>query len=258
MQALKNLNRGGVATTSAMTVAKGVSHDEIGAVIEKAAAQSCVRGVTLQPMQFAGRTHGVKPENERFTFTDVRQKILDQTLLFVSADIVPAPCNPDALSMAYALKSENDIAPLTHYMGAEALLAEPRNTIVFESDPVLKVEVFKLFATNLSPEDQANCLSSLMCCLPNIEAPANITYENLLRVLIMAFMDAVNFDVRAMKKSCVHIVQTNGRIIPFESFNLLYRDDKKAILAQRRADQDVLFGVRAPAKKVVPIKNWTI
>ena len=142
MQALKNLNRGGVATTSAMTVAKGVNHDEIGAVIEQAAAQSCVRGVTLQPMQFAGRTHGVKPENERFTFTDVRQKIrqkiLDQTLLFVAADIVPAPCNPDALSMAYALKSENDIAPLTHYMGAEALLAGPRNTIVFESDPVLK------------------------------------------------------------------------------------------------------------------------
>jgi 7,8-dihydro-6-hydroxymethylpterin dimethyltransferase len=254
-QALENLNRTGVATTLVMTIAKGVNDDEIGAVIEYAAKLSCVRGVTLQPMQFAGRTDGVAPKNERLTLTEVRQKILDQTALFVPADIVPVPCNPDALSMAYALKSETGIAPLTRYVGAEALLAGSRSTIVFESDAALKAEVFKLFATNLSPEDQANCLSSLMCCLPSIEAPANITYENVFRVLIMAFMDAVNFDVRAMKKSCVHIVQTDGRIIPFESFNLLYRDDKKAILAQRRAEQDVLFGVAAPMKKVVPIKN---
>jgi 7,8-dihydro-6-hydroxymethylpterin dimethyltransferase len=252
-KAIENLNRVNVATTLVMTVAKGVNDQEIGAVIEYASKQPCVRGVTLQPMQFAGRTDGVTPKNERLTLTEVRQNILAQTKLFEPADIVPVPCNPDSLSMAYALKSPLGIAPLTRYVGTEALLAGPRNTIVFESDPALKAEVFKLFSTNLSPEAQANCLSSLMCCLPNIDAPANITYDNVFRVLIMAFMDAANFDVRQMKKSCVHIVQEDGRIIPFESFNLLYRDDRKDILAKRRAEQDVLFGKTDASAKVIPI-----
>ncbi|MBI3714863.1 MAG: radical SAM protein [Betaproteobacteria bacterium] len=251
-KAIENLNRAGVSTTLVMTVAKGVNDQEIGKVIEYASKQPCVRGVTLQPMQFAGRTEGVSAANERLTLTEVRQGILAQTDLFQPADIIPVPCNPDALSMGYALKSAEGIVPLTRYIGAEALLAGPRNTIVFESDPALKAEVFKLFSTNLGPDAQANCLSSLMCCLPNVSAPAGITYENVFRVLIMAFMDAVNFDVRAMKKSCVHLVQEDGRIIPFESFNLLYRDDRKEILAKRRAEADQMFGKGC---KVIPIVN---
>jgi uncharacterized radical SAM superfamily Fe-S cluster-containing enzyme len=68
-------------------------------------------------------------------------------------------------------------------------------------------------------------------------------------VLIMAFMDAVNFDVRAMKKSCVHIVQPDGRIIPFEAFNLLYRD-RTDVLDQRRAEFAASHGGR-----VIPIQS---
>jgi uncharacterized radical SAM superfamily Fe-S cluster-containing enzyme len=240
-KALENLNRAGISTTLVMTIAKGVNDHEIGALIEYAASVRCVRGVTLQPMQFAGRTDGVTPKRERLTLTEVRSKILQQTRMFESADVVPVPCNPDALAMAYALKTPLGVVPLTRYIGADALLAGPRNTIVFESDPALKEQVFKLFATNLGPDAQANCLSSLLCCLPTVQAPASITYEQVFRVLILAFMDAENFDVRAMKKSCVHFVQPDGRIIPFESFNLLYRNDRAALLAQRRAEVDQPF-----------------
>jgi uncharacterized radical SAM superfamily Fe-S cluster-containing enzyme len=119
----------------------------------------------------------------------------------------------------------------------------------------LKEQVFKLFSTNLSPDAQAGRLASLMCCLPNVEAPPGITYKNVFRVLIMAFMDAVNFDVRAMKKSCVHLVQPDGRIIPFESFNLLYRDERKAILAERRAENDVMFGTGQSSNKITFLRS---
>ena len=243
-QALENLNRAGLSTTLVVTVARGVNDAEIGRIIEYAAAQPCVRGVTLQPIQFAGRTEGVSAKNERLTLTEVRQAILDQTAMFAPADIIPVPCNPDALSMGYALKTPDGVMPLTRYVSPEVLLAGPKNTIVFESDPVLKGEVFKLFSTNLGPEAQASCLSSLMCCLPQVNAPAGIGYDSVFRVLIMAFMDAVNFDVRAMKKSCVHIVQPDGRLVPFESFNLLYRDGRRQLLEQRRAEVDRSFGRR--------------
>jgi uncharacterized radical SAM superfamily Fe-S cluster-containing enzyme len=39
-------------------------------------------------------------------------------------------------------------------------------------------------------------------------------------------MDAYDFDVRSVKKSCVHIVNKDNKLIPFETMNLFYRDDK--------------------------------
>jgi uncharacterized radical SAM superfamily Fe-S cluster-containing enzyme len=39
-------------------------------------------------------------------------------------------------------------------------------------------------------------------------------------------MDPLDFDVRAVKKSCVHIVSDKLKIIPFETMNIFYRDHK--------------------------------
>jgi len=129
-------------------------------------------------------------------------------------------------------------------------LAGTSNTIVFERDTQLKEKLFKVFATNHSPDSQANCLSDLLCCLPLINAPA-LNYSNVFRVLIMQFMDAWNFDMRAMKKSCVHIAQPDGRLIPFEAFNLLYRDDQQTKLAQLRQE------VRPAAQRMQRQENIT-
>ena len=241
-QALERLNRAGLSTTLVVTVARGVNDQEIGKIVDFAARQPCVRGVTLQPMQFAGRTDGVVSGDARLTLTQVRQALLEQSSMFLPEDLIPVPCNPDALSMGYALKTSGGVMPLTRLVGPDVLLAGRRNTIVFESDPVLKGEVFKLFSTSHGPESQASSLSSLLCCLPDVQAPDSIGYADVFRVLIMAFMDAVNFDVRAMKKSCVHIVQADGRLIPFESFNLLYRDGRRELLDARRVESDAAFG----------------
>jgi hypothetical protein len=40
----------------------------------------------------------------------------------------------------------------------------------------------------------------------------------------MQFIDAHSFDVRSVKKTCVHIVHPDGRLIPFDTYNLFYRD----------------------------------
>jgi uncharacterized radical SAM superfamily Fe-S cluster-containing enzyme len=234
-RALERLNEVDLSTTLVMTVARGINDQEVGAVIDYATKQPCVRGVTLQPVQNAGRTEDYDPGTQRLTLTEVRQMILDQTSLFAPADIIPVPCNPDALAMAYALKQGEHIRPLTHLVPPSVLLAGDRNTIVFERDAALKEQIFKLFATNHGPDGQATELRALLCCLPQI-AGASISYDNVFRVLIMQFIDAWNFDVRAMKKSCVHIAQPDGRLIPFEAFNLLYRDDNARTLDALRSE----------------------
>jgi hypothetical protein len=40
---------------------------------------------------------------------------------------------------------------------------------------------------------------------------ADLSYRNVFRVLIMQFIDAMSFDLRAVKKSCVHIAQPTAR-----------------------------------------------
>ena len=55
--------------------------------------------------------------------------------------------------------------------------------------------------------------------------PEGIGYQNVFRVLIMQFIDAYSFDVRSVKKTCVHIAHPDGvRLIPFDTYNLFYRD----------------------------------
>jgi uncharacterized radical SAM superfamily Fe-S cluster-containing enzyme len=55
--------------------------------------------------------------------------------------------------------------------------------------------------------------------------PESTGYQNLFRVLIVQSLDAHAFDVRSVKKSCIHIVHPDGRLIPFDTYNLFYRDD---------------------------------
>jgi hypothetical protein len=137
--------------------------------------------------------------------------------------------------MAYALKHGSETLPLTRWLKPADILAGDKNTIAFERDPALKEQLFKLFATNLSPNNQAECLSELLCCLPKIAA-AGLNYDNVFRVLIVQFMDASNLDIRALKKSCVHIAGSDGKLIPFEAFNLFYRGNRAAMTKNIRQE----------------------
>jgi len=223
-RALEHLNRFNLSTTLVVTLEKGLNDDEIGSIIEYALEQPCVRGVTFQPTQISGRLENFDPATGRLTPTEIRTKILEQTKIFEPNDLIPVPCNPDALTMAYALKLNGQVLPLTRLIDPEMLLNSSRNTIVYEQDATLHQYVMKMFSTGNSPLSASQTFNQLLCCLPNVIAEG-LSYNNLFRVIIMSFMDAYDFDVRAIKKSCVHIVAPDGKIIPFETMNLFYRPE---------------------------------
>lgn len=237
LKALEHLNEYNLSTTLVVTLQKGLNDDEIGSVIEFALKQRCVRGVTFQPVQIAGRNENFDPQKERLTATEVRQKILEQTDVFQSNDLIPVPCNPDALVMGYALKVSGQVIPMTRYVDPAMLLNNSRNTIVYEQDEVLHQHLLKIFSTGISVDKVNNNFKEVLCCLPQIHAPG-LTYDNLFRIIIMRFIDAYDFDVRAIKKSCVHIVHKDGRIIPFETMNLFYRDEKEAYVKQLQQERN--------------------
>ncbi len=237
MKALEHLNTLNLSTTLVVTLQHGINDDEIGKIIEFALQQKCVRGVTFQPTQIAGRTDNFNPATDRITLTDVRRKILEQTNIFQPNDLIPVPCNPDALVMGYALKLAGKTFPLTRYIDPAHLLDNSRNTIMYEQDDALKEKMIDIFSTGISVDRVEENMKQLLCCLPQIEAPG-LSYENLFRIIIMRFIDAYDFDVRSIKKSCVHIVHKDGRIIPFETMNLFYRDDKEEYLKKLQLERE--------------------
>ena len=231
-KALERLNAHGISTTLVVTLKKGLNDHEIGKIIDFAIEQPCVRGVTFQPIQDAGRAERYDPSTDRLTLTEVRRKILEQTKVFRAEDVIPVPCHPDALAMAYALKLAGKVTPLTGMIEPDVLINAGRNTILYEQDEAVRDGVFKLFATNHSPQSGATTLRDLLCCLPSVLVPEHLGYENVFRVIIMQFIDHHTFDVRSVKKSCVHIAHPDGRIIPFDTYNLFYRDDLESKVLQ--------------------------
>ncbi len=223
-QAIAHLNEFNISTTLVVTLKKGRNDHEIGKIIEYALQQKSVRGVTFQPIQAAGRLEGFEPKRDRYTLTEVRRSILQQSPYFQPQDIIPVPCHPDSLAMAYALKLNGKVIPLTGLLDPTKFVEITPNTVLYEQNEEIKNNIFQLFSTSHSPSSAATSLKQLLCCLPMLPVPAGITYKNVFRVFIVQFLDPFNFDVRSVKRSCIHIVHPDGRIIPFDTFNMFYRE----------------------------------
>lgn len=223
-RAIEQLNRHDISTTLVVTLEKDLNDHEIGTIIDYALQQPCVRGVTFQPIQAAGRLEGYDPAKDRLTLSEVRRQIIDQSPHFRAEDVIPVPCHPDTLAMAYALKLGGTVTPLTGMIDPQILIEGGRNTIVYENELDIQKQLFQTFSTHHSPHSWTSSLKQLLCCLPGMIVPSGISYSNVFRILIMQFIDAHSFETRSIKKTCVHIAQPDGRMIPFDTFNLFYRD----------------------------------
>ncbi len=237
-QAIAHLNQLNLSTTLVVTLKKGLNDHEIGKIIDFALKQRCVRGVTFQPIQAAGRLEGFDAKRDRYTLTEVRQAILAQSPHFQPQDILPVPCHPDSLAMAYALKLQGKVIPLTGLFDTPTFVDMVPNSVLYEQHPELKQRIFDLFSTSHSPVSAATSLKQLLCCLPLISVPDGFTYENIFRIMIVQFMDGYNFDVRSIKRSCIHIVHSDGRIIPFDTYNLFYREGSAGSEMIKKMHQD--------------------
>ncbi len=234
-QALDRLDALDLSTTLVVTLRKGLNDDEIGDILEYASKRSCVRGVTFQPEQHAGRNTTFDPETNRLTLSEVRRRIYEQFPTFTPDDILPVPCHPDALAMAYALKPRagGALVPLSRHIDPAQLIAGTSNTIVFEGDPSMqaafRAKLTATLSTGHGPEGAADSLRDLLCCLPRVEGALDLSYRDVFRVVIMQFLDRHSMDLRSVRKSCVHIAHPDGkRVMPFDTYNLFYRDALEA------------------------------
>ena len=235
MEALEALEREAISTTLVVVVKNGVNDDELGEIIDFALKWKCVRGITFQPIQDAGRNEGFDPGHDRIVLSDIRRKIIAAGTPFGAGDIIPLPCNPESIAIGYALRKGDRIAPITSFFPKDMLVEALPNAITFEKYPELHRQVLDFFSLATAECNNPEKLAALLCCLPEVPMPEGFGYENIFRIAIVEFMDRHNFCLSRVKRSCIHFVTPAGQIIPFETYNMFYRDDAaRARMARAR------------------------
>jgi hypothetical protein len=223
-RALANLEEFGISTTLVCVIKRGQNDDEIGAIVRHALTYKCVRGITFQPVQDAGRNENFDKNRDRFLLTDIRREIGLNSGVFDLNDVIPLPCNPDEIAIAYGLRDGMQVTPITKLIPKDQLLAAAPNTISFEKYPELQRRIYNLMSLSATGEATRTTLGDLLCCLPKVEMPADLGYDKVFRVIIVQFLDRYNFCIGAVKRSCIHFVTPERKIIPFDTYNLFYRE----------------------------------
>lgn len=235
--ALEALERVGLSTTLVAVVKRGVNDGEIAAIVRHALEWPCVRGVTFQPVQDAGRNEGFDGKANRMILTQIRREVV-KAGVFSEEDMIPLPCNPDQICIGYGLRNDRAVTPITSLLPRELILQGP-NTISYEAYPALRqamLDLLSLATTQCNTEEK---LAGVLCCLPQAMVPGDLGYANSFRVVILQFLDRYNFDLATVKRSCVHFVTPEGQIIPFDTYNSFYRPGAEGadVLARGRAER---------------------
>ncbi len=232
-RALEALERAGISTTLVCVIRKGVNDGEIGDVLRYAQRRSCVRGVTFQPVQDAGRNEGFDPAENRIVLSEIRRAIIDQWDVFGEDDLIPLPCNPDAISIGYGLRAGTEVRPVTHLFPEEVLVQAAPNSVTFEGNPEMRKLLVELLSLSCAGQQSANVLREVLCCLPLVEVPTSIGYDRVFRVTVVSFLDRFNFCLAGVKRSCIHFVTGDGRVIPFDTYNMFHRSGLAAHAGSR-------------------------
>ncbi len=237
LRALEALGRAGVHVTLAVTLQGGVNEQEIGPIVQFAAARPWITGINFQPATYSGRY--VLPEEleRRVTFPDVIRAVAEQTGgMFHQEDFIPLPCaHPNCHSIAYAYRRDGEVLPLSRLIDVRQNLDLLANGITF-TRPRARSLVQQLLARQsccggncapapsglapvLSPEEVAEDFFAKVL-------QQQLGARDVFRITITSFLDAYIFDLRRLMKCCTHHVLPSGHVVPFCAYNVLYRNGR--------------------------------
>ena len=221
LAAVEALGRHNIPTTLVMTVQAGVNDGEIGEVLAFAMRHRHIRGVNFQPTAFFGRRPSAAPAAERSTLTGILARIEKQTAGLVRAsDFAPLPCDVDRVAVNYLYRMGGEYRPILRGVDLRPHLQHIRNTFNFRAEEFL--EETGAGCSCCTPGALLKLVSPKFVLKGRAERVAYIN-ESLFRLSVVSFLDAYNFDQKAMQKECVHVITPDLRKIPFSAYNLVHR-----------------------------------
>ena len=230
-KAVDNLTKYKIPVTLVSTIRKGINDHEIGKIVKFGLDTKYVRGINFQPLAYFGRIADEEKIQDRITITGVINCIEKQLNgMIKKQDFIPLPCDVDRVAITYLYRHKDEFIPLVRNINFKNYLPMIRNTFKFNPEDILKDITENIFS------------SPGACCAP-LEffgklkpiIPANFFFkskqekvdyvtENTFRISISSFVDAYNFDMKSMKKECVHIITPDLKKIPFSAYNTIHRN----------------------------------
>jgi uncharacterized radical SAM superfamily Fe-S cluster-containing enzyme len=280
LAAIEALGAAGVRVILVSTLQAGLNDHELGALIRFGLERPWVTGVSLQPATYCGR-HDPPALERRVTFPDVVRGIAAQTGgVFLERDFIPLPCaHPNCHWLTYAFRHEGRTIPLPRFIDPRAHVDLLANGITYTrararqlveeylsktgcaGDPAAAearggCDSVGTYLARVSRDGRATPEEATLP--PELAAPAaeffrralaeQLSPADVFRITITSFLDAYNFDTRRVQKCCIHHVLPEGHVVPFCSYNVLYREGHLRLppLARPPAAAD------APAPDVEP------
>jgi uncharacterized radical SAM superfamily Fe-S cluster-containing enzyme len=236
LRALDRLARADLHVMLVAAIERDVNEHEVGPIIEFGLSHPAVRGVMFQPVTHTGR-HPDHDPLRRMTIPDVLRQIDKQPAGgFRASDFVPIPCCfPTCSSVTYAyLGDEGEVIPLPRVLEVDQYLDYITNRTLPAIDREILHALEGLWSASSVPGEPTADRFACAACDLDLPALTDLA-RRVFMVQLRDFLDPWTFDVKKAMKCCIGILQDDGRMIPFCTYNTVgYREETRARLAARR------------------------
>jgi len=229
-KAVENLTKYKIPITLVATIKKDINDHEIGQIVKFGIDTKGIRGVNFQPLAYFGRMGGFDKDQKRITITGVINSIEKQLNgMIKKSDFIPLPCDVDRVAITYLYRLKDEFIPIIRNINTKEYLPVIRNTFKFDPEDILKDISESVFCKTGVCCNYLDLFSKLKPLVPasffvkSQEEKIEYVSENTFRISIVSFLDAYNFDMKSMKKECVHIITPDLKKIPFSAYNMIHR-----------------------------------
>jgi uncharacterized radical SAM superfamily Fe-S cluster-containing enzyme len=242
------------------TLVRGVNDTQAFDIVEFAADNiDIVRGVNFQPVSFTGRIDRDELERQRITIPDLMEAVEKQSGgMIAKEDFFPVSCitgisdlmeawmdepmvtfsvHPHCGCATYVFKEKGELLPVTRFVDVEGLMshlkklgerysrsAGTRLTRLIISERVIRA-LPRYVDASKAPEgvDMIGVMKSFV--KGGVGKAIVGFHEKSLLIGAMHFMDPYNFDIERVQSCGIHYATPDGRVIPFCTYNMLYRQE---------------------------------
>lgn len=231
-QTLLHCRAAGLGVVLVPTLVPGINTHEVGAIIDYAARYApTVRGVHFQPVSYFGRYPEAPADKDRLTLPEILQLIETQSDGKICADHFAPPACEHALCSFHGnfLVEENGrLLPLGNRQAACCSTGEPQAEI---PSALAGREKSVTFTARQWSFPAAPCACTDKKAPPRKTKPSPDDLDDLDRFLArarthtfslsaMAFQDVWNLDLERLQGCCIHVVASDGKLVPFCAYNL--------------------------------------
>ncbi|MHC1597094.1 MAG: tetraether lipid synthase Tes [Methermicoccaceae archaeon] len=257
---IENCRQAGLKSiTLVPTLVRGVNDGQMGDIVRFAFDNSdVVRSVNVQPISFAGRVEADELKSMRITIPDLFRLLEEQTDGQITRDdFYPVPfvvpiskfvenlkkksyveftIHPHCGAGTYLFEDEGKIVPITRFFDVEGMLeyiAEEAGEVgskwgrlKFSAGMLRRLSSY--VDSSKTPEG-VDVLRLVYDVLVKGDLSSTaIFHRKTIFLGVMHFQDCYNFDVERVSRCGIHYALPDGRIVPFCTYNNLYRDEFEA------------------------------